>query len=100
MMAANVDSRDRRQGSCAEAHVFELCWRLYTRGEVDLLDAGVPVAAVEREVDNVSNDVVRKILDRLANRGVLVRLDGANPDNFRSRSSYAPAALYDGGEQR
>jgi len=83
MMAANVDSRDRRQGSCAEAHVFELCWRLYTRGEVDLLDAGVPVAAVEREVDNVSNDVVRKILEavpKLETAEVPIEWDGAVDD--------------------
>ena len=99
MMSA-AHSRDRRRGSRAEARVFELCWRLYSREETDLLDAGVPVAAIEREIGDVNYGVIRKILDRLANRGVLVRLDGANPDTFRSRSSYAPAALYDGGEQR
>jgi hypothetical protein len=65
-----------------------------------LLDAEVPVAVIEREIGDVNYGVIRKIPDRLANSGVLVRLDDANPDTFRSRSSYAPAALYDGGEQR
>jgi len=99
-MSADMDSRDRRRGSRAEARVFEHCWRLYRREETDLLDAGVPLATIDREIDDVDRDVIRKILERLANRGVLVRLDGADPDTFRSRSSYAPAALFQGGERR
>lgn len=99
-MSANVDSRDRRRGSRAEARVFETVWRHYQRGETDLLDGGVPLATVDRELQDVDREVIRKILERLANRGVLVRLDGANPYNFGSRQSFAPAALFDGGEQQ
>jgi len=91
-------SRDRRRGSRSEARVVEVCWRLYRRGETDLLDGGVPTATIARRIE-VSRGVARKILERLADQGVLVRLDGANPTNYRSRPSYAPAALYDGGEQ-
>jgi len=71
-------------------------WRLYRRGERDLLDSGVaPVrsrAARHRPKD------CRRLLNRICDEGVVIKLDGAKPTNYAGRTSYAPSVLYNGGE--
>lgn len=78
--------------------VFEVCWRLYRRGDHDILDGGVAPVQVARELSIGRKAAVRS-LDRLREEGVVVKLHGANPTDYAGRTSYAPAALL-GGEQR
>ena len=92
-------SCDGRQSSRIEADIFEACWRLARQEETDLLGGGVPTCRVA-EVVGVTPRVARQILRRLADQGIVVRLDGAAPDNYRARTSFVPTALYDGGDQR
>jgi len=81
-----------------ELDVFELIWRRYKRDQTDLLEGGVPPRVVARELDaKVSS--VSEICSRLRDEGVLIELDGAAPTDYGYRRSFAPAALYDGGER-
>ena len=100
MMSADMDSRDLvGRGPEKDPYVFETVWRLYKAGEHDLLDGGVAPIQVARELGIGRKAAVRS-LERLCKQGVVVKLDGANPTDYAGRSSFAPAALYDGGEQR
>lgn len=82
-----------------ELEVFELVWRRYRQGETDLLDGGVAPRSVAQEFDATSGSV-SDVCSRLRDDGIFVELDGADPETARWRRSFAPAALYDGGEQR
>lgn len=90
----------RRRTSEIEPQVFEICWRLYTRDETDLLGGGVPSARIAEELGS-SHSATRSALQRLQKRGVVTALDGAAPHNYRARRSFVPTALVedDGGEQ-
>jgi len=98
MSTANSERPDRHHTDI-ERIVFEVCWRLYKRGETDLLDAGVPPHRIEKELHAHRRQIKRALL-RLERKGVIVRLDGCDPECYRARTSFAPAALYDGGEMR
>lgn len=82
-----------------ELAVFEVIWRRYKRGERDLLDGGVAPRAIAQELDENTKSV-SELCSRLRDEGVLVELDGAAPTDYRHRRSFAPAALYNGGDQR
>ncbi len=96
-MSKVAESRERIRSSDIEPAVFEVCWRLYKRGEIDLLDGGVPSARIAEELE-ASHSAVRSALQRLEQRGVITALDGAAPENFRARRSFVPTALLEGGE--
>gem|GEM_PF-3419966 len=40
----------------------------------------------------------RRLLNRICDEGVVIKLDGAKPTNYAGRTSYAPSVLYNGGE--
>jgi hypothetical protein len=84
-----------------ELAVFELAWRCYRNGETDLLGGGVAPATIARETDSRRAEV-SDVCRRLRDEGLFVAFDGANPENYRPRESFAPAALVedDGGEGR
>ncbi len=96
-MSKVASSRERIRSSKIEPPVFEACWRLYKRGETDLLDGGVPSARIAEEVD-ASHSAVRSALQRLEERDVVTARDGAAPENLRARRSFVPTALLEGGE--
>ncbi len=82
-----------------ELGVFEVVWRRYKRGERDLWEGGVAPRVVADDLDaKVSS--VSEVCSRLRDEGILVELDGARPSDYGYRRSFAPVALYDGGDQR
>jgi len=99
MSTVNSERPDRHHTD-VDCIVFELCWRLYRRGETDLLDAGVPPHRIEQELHAHQRQIKRALL-RLERGGVVVRLDGCDPETYRARTSFAPTALVDvdGGER-
>jgi len=98
MMAAVKDS-SKNLTDAVEPAVFEVIWRCYKRGETDLLDGGVAPRTIANCLQ-ADYDAVKRATHRLENQGYLVQLQGASPRNLGARSSFAPAALFDGGEQR
>jgi len=96
-MSKVAESRERIRSSEIEPAVFEVCWRLYKRGETDLLDGGVASARIAEEL-GASHSAVRSALQRLEQRDAVTALDGAAPENFRARRSFVPTALLGGGE--
>jgi len=92
-------AHDPRGPSNIEPEVFEALWRLYQRGETDLLDGGVPTPRLGRELGR-TRKTVYGVLQRLEAQGVVQQLHGAAPENYRPRLSWAPIALLEGGEQR
>ncbi|WP_373190011.1 hypothetical protein [Halolamina sp.] len=96
-MSTGTTSASLGGGVDNDPYVFEVCWRLYRRGERDLLDGGVAPIQVARELGIGRKAAVRS-LNRLCDEGVAVKLDGAKPTNLAGRSSYAPVPLYNGGE--
>ncbi len=95
-MSADTDDRSLAgRGPENDPYVFEVCWRLYRRGEHDLLDGGVAPIRIARELGIGRKAAVRS-LERLRDDGVVVKLHGANPTDYSGRSSYAPQALLGG----
>jgi len=92
-----ASSRERIRSSEIEPAVFEVCWRLYKRGETDLLDGGVASARIAEELE-ASHSAARSALQRLEQRGVVTARDGAAPESLRARRSFVPTALLEGGE--
>lgn len=84
-----------------ELAVFEVIWRRYRRGETDLLEGAIPPAAVAREIGSTVGAVSEHCV-RLRDEGVLVEVDGVDPERYHPRRSFAPAALVEdnGGEQQ
>lgn len=99
-MSRAVDP-SRHRPTELELAVVEVVWRRYRRDETDLLGGGVPPAAIADELGSTVG-AVSELCTQLRDEGVLVQLEGANPENYRSRRSFAPAALVEdnGGEQR
>ena len=91
-------THDPRGPANIEPEVFEVLWRLYRRGETDLLEGGVPTPVIARELGR-TRTTAYGVLERLEQQGVVTKVDGAAPDNYRARLSWAPVALLDGGEQ-
>jgi len=89
--------QDPRGPQNIEPEVFETLWRLYRRGERDLLEGGVPTTKLAAELGR-TRDTTHDVLSRLQEQGVVERVEGANPDDYRARKSWAPTALLDGGE--
>ena len=92
-------AQDPRGPENIEPEVFETLWRLYRRGETDLLEGGVPTPRIGRELDR-TRKTAYGVLERLEEQGVVRQVDGAAPDDYRARISWAPTALLDGGAQR
>lgn len=99
-MSRAVDPWDNRPTDL-ELAVFEVIWRRYRRGETDLLEGGVPPAAVAREIGSTVGAVSEHCV-RLRDEGVLVEVHGVDPERLNPRRSFVPAALVEdtGGEQR
>ncbi len=91
--------QDPRGPDNIEPEVFEALWRLFRRGERDLLEGGVPASTLAGHLDR-SRSTVDKVLCRLADQEIVCRVDGVAPDNYRARHSWAPAALLDRGDQQ
>ncbi len=92
-------AHDPRGPSNIEPEVFEALWRLYHRGETDLLDGGVPTPRLARELGR-TRKTVYGVLQRLEAQGAATKVHGAAPESYRARMSWAPTALLDGGAQR
>lgn len=88
-------AHDPRGPKNIEPEVFEALWRLYRRGETDLLDAGVPAHQIARELGRTRR-TVQGVLERLEEQGVVEHVHGAAPDNYRARMSWVPSPFADG----
>jgi len=98
-MAADDERSLVNCGPERDPYVFEACWRLYKRGETDLLEGGVSPTQIVFEL-RVGRKAVIRSLKRLCEEGVVVKLYGAKPTDYTGRASYAPVALHAGGEER
>lgn len=85
--------------SIDDATLIEAVADCYEREETDLMDGGVPAAAVaEHEDVPYVEDTVQTRLSNIAETSDdIVRVIGLNPDTQVPRASYVPAAEHDAG---
>lgn len=95
-MSADADIPTDQLDRVFEGNVFETCWRCYQAGERDLLGGGVSTRTITDRLDAGWHQVWRT-LARLERDGVVVELHAATPTDLRARTSWAPAAIHDGG---
>lgn len=77
--------------------LLDVVEELVEAGERDMLDGGVRAERVADEVP-ISTSRLQERLATLASEGALVRVWGANPDNYDPRLSYLPATHPDAEE--
>lgn len=87
-----------KRPSDLELEVFETVWRRYKRGARDIWKGGVAPRDIADDIGGKVGSVSR-VCDRLRDEDVFVELNGAKPaGDYAARRSYAPAALYEGGD--
>lgn len=81
-----------KRPTALELRAIQIIWHRFARDDRDLLEGGIAPAVIAREADTTTGTASELCL-RLASEGTLVELHGVDPEHYRPRRSFAPAAL-------